>query len=59
MIEKSQIVQKRSYWGENRLKSLLNARCSGTDATAIGKRFLCLTSLHAKLFLFLQVLPVW
>ncbi len=30
--------------------SFLNARCSGTDATASGKRFQCLTALHVKLF---------
>ncbi len=36
---------------------LLKASCSGTDAAVSGKRFQCLTTLHAKLFLLLRVLP--
>ncbi len=39
------------------LSCLLNTSCSGTDATASDKRFQCLTTLHAKLFLLLRVLP--
>ncbi len=31
---------------------------SGTDGTASGKRLQCFTTLHAKLFLLLYVLPV-
>ncbi len=31
---------------------------SGTNVIASGKRFQCLTALHAKLFLFLRVLLV-
>ncbi len=52
---------KRPYWGENRIKrkfyeqtyefnGCLNLRCSVTDATANGKRFQLLTTLHTKLF---------
>ncbi len=37
---------------------LVNARCSGTDATASGKRFQYFKTSHAKLFLLLRVLPV-
>ncbi len=38
-------------YGSNRF---LNARCYGTEATASGKWFKCLTTLHGELFL-----PVW
>ncbi len=36
----------------------LNLRCSVTDATESGKRFQVLTTLHAKLFRLLRVLPI-
>ncbi len=65
---------KRPYWGENRLKikakgkyiyiyiyiscCLLKASWFGTDATASGKRFQYLATLHAKLFLLLRVLTI-
>ncbi len=59
---------KRQYWDEHRIKSknygymydssgFLNARCSGTDATASDKRFQYLTTQHAKLLRILRVLP--
>ncbi len=35
----------------------LNLRCSVTDATVSGKRFQLLTTLHAKLFRLLRILP--
>ncbi len=70
LIGKGQSAQKRPYWGEDRIKrkiyeytyesnSCLNLRCSVTDAIANGKRFQFLTTLHAKLFRLLRVLPVW
>ncbi len=37
----------------------LNSRCSVIDATVSGKLYLLLTTLHAKLFRLLLVLPVW
>ncbi len=60
---------KRPYWGEDRIKrkiydytyesnSCLNLHSSVTDATVNGKRFQLLTTLHAKLFRLLRVLPV-
>ncbi len=63
--------QKRPFWGENKMLSKMyekmyesnnffkNSPCSVTDAAASGKRSQLLTTLHAKLFLFLRVLPVW
>ncbi len=66
LIGKGQCAQKRPYWGEDRIKgkiyesnSCLNLRCSVTDATANGKRFQFVTTLHTKLFRLLRVLPVW
>ncbi len=70
LIGKGQSGQKRPYLGEDRIKkknyeytyesnSWSNLRCSVTDATAKGKRFQFLTTLHAKLFRLLRVLPVW
>ncbi len=60
---------KGSYLGENRIKGkfmskcmfncYLNLRCSVTDVTANGKRFQFVTTLYAKLFRLLWVLPVW
>ncbi len=65
MIRKGQIVQKDhigakiEYTGRRMsLVVFLNAHCSGTDATARGKRFQYLTTLHAKLFRLLRVAPV-
>ncbi len=69
LIGKGQNAQKRPYWGENGIKreiyeqtyesnSCLNLRCSATIAAANGKRFQFLTTLHAKLFRLLLVLPV-
>ncbi len=37
----------------------LNLFCSFTDATESGKRFQLLTTVHAKRFRLLRVLPVW
>ncbi len=39
------------------LIGFLDSRCADTDATESGK--LLLTTLHAKLFRLLRVLPVW
>ncbi len=39
--------------------SCLNLRCFVTDATESGKRFQLLTTLHARLFRLLRVLPVF
>ncbi len=69
LIGKGQSAQKRPYWGEDRIKrklyeltyesySCLNLRCSVTAATANGKRFEFLTTLNAKPFRLLRVLPV-
>ncbi len=69
LIGKGQSAQKGPYWGEDKRKrknyektyesySCLNLRCSVTDATANGTRFQLLTTLHAKLFRLLRVLPV-
>ncbi len=69
LIGKGKSAQKRPYWGEKGIKrniyeqtyesnSCLNVRCSVTDVTASGKRFQFLTTLHAKLFRLLRVLPV-
>ncbi len=69
LIRKGQSAQKGPNWGENRIKrktydytyesySRLNLRCSVTDATESGKRFQLLTTLYAKLFRLLRVLPV-
>ncbi len=41
------------------LEILFLARCSGTIAASIGKRFQCFTSVHAEPFLLLLVLLVW
>ncbi len=64
MIGKGKIAQKRPYWGEKKLRAKIKgkykylASWSCTDATASGKRFQYLITLHAKLFLLLRVLLV-
>ncbi len=52
---------QQDYWFMYESNSILNARCTGTDMTASGKQFQCLTALcktKPVLLLLLRVLPI-